>query len=73
MFDLERKTVFKGMRFLAHRTVEYREEKVQTCMKMPHYIQRQAQFRLVCMAAVLESPLFVREERGERKLVRDTV
>jgi capsule polysaccharide modification protein KpsS len=47
IFDSERKTVFKGMGFLAHRTVEYREEKVQTCTKIPHYIQHQAQFGLL--------------------------
>jgi hypothetical protein len=47
IFDSERKTGFKGMGFLTHRTVEYREEKVQTCMKMLHYTQREAQFCLL--------------------------
>jgi len=38
---------FKGMGFLTHTTIEYREEKVQTYVKMPHYSQRQAQFGLL--------------------------
>lgn len=43
----EKEGFSQGIGFLTHRTFEYREEKVQTCMKMPHYIQRQAQFGLL--------------------------
>jgi hypothetical protein len=47
IFDWERGMGFKGMGFLTHTTIEYREEKVQTYVKMPHYRQRQAQFGLL--------------------------
>jgi len=58
IFDSERETAFKGMGFLTNRTVEYRKEKVKTCVKMPHYNQRQTQFGLLVWLLFLRARYF---------------